>query len=322
MPSNRMSNAVFRVAAAQLAPVFLDLEASLEKACASIQEAGRNGARLIAFPESYLPAYPDWVWAVPPGEAGLLNQMYAEMVANAIEIPGVHSQRLCQVAKESGVNVIMGATERNSEASGGSLYNTLLYINDQGILLGKHRKLVPTSGERLIWAPGDGSTLEVYKTPLGRVGGLICWENYMPLARYALYAWGIDVYVIATWDRGEPWLSTLRHIASEGRMYVISCGMPLRKEDIPDHYEFKQRYYQEVGEWINEGDSAIVDPEGEFIAGPLNRQESLLYGEVDLAKVQEARRMLDVAGHYARPDVFQLTVNRDARRIIEKSSEQ
>jgi nitrilase len=311
-----MPDASFKIAAVQAAPVFLNREATIDKACALIMEAGRNGASLAVFTESFIPAYPDWVWAVPAGEEGVLNALYAELLANAVEIPSPATQYLCQAAKRAGVYVVMGVTERNVEASGGSLYNTLLYVDAQGNILGKHRKLVPTGGERLVWAQGDGSTLDVYDTPLGKIGGLICWENYMPLARYAMYAWGTQIYVAATWDRGEPWLSTLRHIAKEGRVYVVGCGMALRKADIPDHYEFKRRFYQHVGEWINVGESAIVNPDGEFIAGPLREQEGILYAEVDPAQMRGPKWMLDVAGHYARPDVFQLTVRRESHPMI------
>lgn len=310
------TNAPFKVAAVQAAPVFLDRQATLDKACALIDEAARHGAALAVFPESFIPAYPDWVWAVPPGETALLNDLYARLLENAVEVPGPATDRLCQAARRAGIHVVMGVTERNTEASGGSLYNTLLYIDAQGRLLGRHRKLVPTGGERLVWAPGDGSTLEIYDTPFGRLSGLICWENYMPLARYALYAWGTQVYVAPTWDHGESWLATLRHIAREGRVAVIGCCMALRKADIPDHFEFKQRYYQHVGEWINRGDSAIVGPNGSFLAGPLYEQEGILYAEIDPAGLRGARFMLDVAGHYARPDVFQLTVQRAPRPMI------
>jgi nitrilase len=247
-----MPKTAFRIAAVQAAPVFLDREATIDKACDLIIEAGGNDASLVAFPESFIPAYPDWVWAVPAGEEGLLNPLYAELLANAVDIPGPATQRICQAAKRARLHVVMGMTERNREASGSSLHNTLLYVDAQGNILGKHRKLVPTGGERLVWAQGDGSTLDVYDTPFGKVGGLICWENYMPLARYAMYAWGTQIYVAATWDRGEPWLSTLRHIAKEGRLYVMGCGMILCKADIPDHYEFKQRFYAKTGEWINQ----------------------------------------------------------------------
>jgi nitrilase len=147
--------------------------------------------------------------------------------------------------------VMVGLNERNAEASNASLYNTLLYIDAKGNLLGKHQKLVPTAPERMVWAQGNGSTLGVFDTPFGKLSGLICWENYMPLARYALYAWGVQICLAPTWDRGEPWLSTLRHIAKEGRVYVVGCSIALHKEDLPDRFEFKSKYYAEAGEWIN-----------------------------------------------------------------------
>jgi len=308
-------NTTFTVAAVQAAPVFLDRDATVDKACQKIAEAADNGARLVAFPESFIPGYPDWVWAVPAGSP-LHAELYAQFLVNAVEIPDSATQRLCMAARDAGVYVVVGISERNTEASGSSLYNTLLYIDPQGQIMGKHRKLVPTGGERLVWAQGDGSTLSAYDTRLGKLGGLICWENYMPLARYAMYAWGTQIYVAATWDRGEPWLSTLRHIAKEGRMYVIGCCIALRKDDIPDHFDFKRRYYQDAGEWINRGDSAIVSPDGEFIAGPLHEAEGILYAEIDPVKMRGRKWMLDVAGHYGRPDVFQLTINRVPNPMI------
>jgi len=306
----------FIVAAVQAAPVFLNREATVEKACTLIEQAAQSGARLVAFTESFIPAYPDWVWAVPAGESGLLDTLYAELLSEAVEVPSPAVERLCRAARQAGVWVVIGVTERNSEASRGSLYNTLLYISSEGELMGKHRKLVPTVGERLVWGQGDGSTLAVYDTPLGRLSGLICWENYMPLARYTLYAWGVQIYIAATWDRGEPWLSTMRHIAKEGRMFVLGCGMALRTVDIPDRLGLKERFYKGSGEWINTGDSVIVSPDGEFIAGPLSEQEGILYTEIDPARLGGPKWMLDVAGHYARPDVFELKVNRRPYEIL------
>ncbi len=314
--SNENNNATFKVAAVQATPVFLDREATIDKACELIATAGSEGARLIVFPEAFIPTYPEWVWGIPPGEQGLLNELYSELLTNSVTIPSDATDRLCEAANLANAYVVMGMSERNVEASGASLYNTLLYIDAQGEILGKHRKLVPTGGERLVWAQGDGSTLQVYDTPLGKLGGLICWENYMPLARYAMYAWGTQIYVAATWDRGQPWLSTLRHIAKEGRVYVIGCCIAMRKDDIPDRYSMKQKYYAEMDEWINIGDSVIVNPEGEFIAGPVRKLEEILYAEIDLRMVQGPKWMLDVAGHYARPDVFQLTVHTDVRQMI------
>jgi nitrilase len=306
----------FKIAVVQAAPVVLNREATVSKACELIAEAGRSGARLVVFPEAFIPTYPDWVWRIPPGQHQVLADMYAELLEQSVEIPSPVTENLSQAARQEGVYVAMGLNERNAQASNASLYNTLLYISPEGDLLGKHRKLVPTAPERMVWAQGDGSTLEVYDTSLGKLGGLICWENYMPLARYSLYAWGVQIYLAPTWDNGEPWLSTLRHIAKEGRAYVIGCSIAMRKQDIPDRFEFKAKYYSEVGEWINKGDSAVVSPDGKFVAGPLNAEEGILYAELDLRQMRGSKWNLDVAGHYARPDVFRLTVSKEDRPMI------
>jgi nitrilase len=308
----------FKVAVVQAAPVFLDRTATIEKACELIACAGREGARLIVFPEAFIPTYPDWVWAIPPGEMQLLGELYAELLTQAVTLPSDTAERLCHAARRASAYVVMGINERNVEASGGSLYDTLLYIDDQGQIMGKHRKLIPTAGERLVWAQGDGSTLQVYDTPLGKLGGLICWENYMPLARYTMYAWGTQIYVAATWDRGNPWLSTLRHIAKEGSVYVLGCSMVMRKHDIPDHFAFKEQFYATADEWINVGDSAIVHPEGAFLAGPVRHKEEILYAEIDPRQSNGPRWMLDVAGHYARPDVFELIVHTEVRPMLKQ----
>jgi len=307
----------FKIAVVQAAPVVLDREATVSKACELIAEAGRSGARLVVFPEAFIPTYPDWVWRIPPGQHRVLADMYAELLEQSVEIPGPVTEDLSQAARQAGVYVAMGLNERNAQASNASLYNTLLYIGPEGDLLGKHQKLVPTAPERMVWAQGDGSTLEVYDTSLGKLGGLICWENYMPLARYSLYAWGVQIYLAPTWDNGEPWLSTLRHIAKEGRAYVIGCSIAMRKQDIPDRFEFKAKYYSEVGEWINKGDSAVVSPDGKLVAGPLNAEEGILYAELDPRQMRGSKWNLDVAGHYARPDVFRLTVSKEDRPMID-----
>ncbi len=307
----------FKIAVVQAAPVVLDREATVSKARELIAEAGRNGARLVVFPEAFIPTYPDWVWRIPPSRHRMLADAYAELLEQSVEIPGPVTEELSRAARQAGVYVAMGLNERNVQASNASLYNTLLYVGPEGDLLGKHRKLVPTAPERMVWAQGDGSTLEVYDTPLGKLSGLICWENYMPLARYSLYAWGVEIYLAPTWDNGEPWLSTLRHIAKEGRAYVVGCSIAMRKQDVPDRFEFKAEYYSEVGEWINKGDSAIVGPDGKFLAGPLNSEEGILYAELDPRQMRGSKWNLDVAGHYARPDVFRLTVNTEDRPLID-----
>ena len=308
----------FTVAAVQAAPVFLDREATVEKACGLISEAAKAGAKVIVFPEAFVPAYPDWVWVLPPADSRPLYELYGELLDQSVAVPSAATEKLGKAAKAAGAYVVMGVNERNVEASGSSLYNTLLYFGPDGKLLGKHRKLMPTSAERLVWAAGAGDTMGVYDTPYGRLGGLICWENYMPLARYAMYAWGTQIYVAPTWDTGEPWLSTLRHIAKEGRTYVIGVCMSLHRDDIPDRYDFKRLYAGR--EWINVGDSAIVGPDGQFIAGPVSQKQEILYAELDMPQLERSKLMLDVAGHYARPDVFQLTVNRDPRPMISVSS--
>jgi nitrilase len=315
-----MSNTTFKIAAVQAAPVFLNRAATIAKACGFIETAANQGTRLIVFPEAFIPSYPDWVWRVPPQEHSPLNELYAELLEQSVAIPSEATDALCQAAKKAGAYVVIGVNERNSEASDASLYNTLLFIDDQGQILGKHRKLVPTSPERMVWAPGDGSTLRVYDTAVGKISGLICWENYMPLARYAMYAWGTQIYLAPTWDSGEMWVATLRHIAKEGRVYVVGCCIALRKDDIPDRFDFKKKYYAEQNEWINTGDSAIVHPSGGLMAGPVSKKEDILYAEIDTRQMQGLRRVLDVGGHYARPDVFELIVHTTPRPIVTTAS--
>ena len=185
-----LSTVSFKIAAVQASPVYLDREATIAKACDFIAMAGGEGAQLIVFPEAFIPTYPGWIWHLAPGHAGdMVSALYAELLDQAVTIPSDATDRLCEAAHQAGAYVAIGMNERNAEASNGSLYNTLLYIDADGQILGKHRKMVPTGPERLIWAQGDGSTLSVYDTPFGKISGLICFENYMPLARYALYAW-------------------------------------------------------------------------------------------------------------------------------------
>jgi len=307
----------FKVAAVQASPVYLDREATVTKACDLIRQVGREGAALAVFPEAFIPGYPLWVWFIPPGHTHPLREVYARLHANAVTIPSETTDRLGQAAREAGVTVAIGVNERNAEASDSTLYNTLLYIGADGSILGKHRKLMPTGGEKLVWGLGDGSDLEVYDLPFARVGGLLCWENYMPLARYAMWAWGTQVYVAPTWDRGEPWLSTMRHTAKEGRSFVIGCCSAMHKDDIPDQLAFKEQYLAQVEGWLNPGDSVIVDPDGKVVAGPAHEEETILYADVRPEQLTGPRWQLDVAGHYARPDVFELRVHRVPKPFIQ-----
>jgi nitrilase len=304
----------FTIAAAQATPVFLDKEATVTKACEWIAEAAKQGAELIVFPETFIPAYPDWVWVIPPGRKKLTNQVFEKLFQNAVTIPDDATRKISAAAKKNKIHVAIGVNERNTEASNASLYNTLLYIDENGDILGKHRKLIPTGGERLMWAPGDGSTLDAYDTAFGKLGGLICWENYMPLARYCMYAQGVQIYVAPTWDYGDVWLSTLRHIAKEGGMFVIGCCMPLRLQDIPDEYGFKKLYGDK--DWLNPGGSCIIDPNGNFVVGPVNQMEKLMVAEIDVSMIHAGKWMLDTAGHYARPDVFKFSVNKASNSIM------
>ena len=306
-----MSNSeqVFNVAAVQDTPVFLNKEATIDKVCDLTSRAGKEGASLVVFPEAFVPGYPDWVWVLPPAQKALINELYKELLKNAVTIPSRSTERMCKAAKEAGVYLTIGVNERNSETSNSSVYNTLLYIGPDGNILGKHRKLIPTGGERLMWSQGSGDTLVSFDTSIGKLGGLLCWENFMPMARNSMYLAGVQVYVAPTWDSSESWQIAMRYIAREGGMFVISCAPCMKSSDIPDHFEFK-KHYPEGREWINRGNSCIVDPSGKFLAGPLEAEQSILYAEIDLSLIPEQKWLFDVAGHYARPDVFKFEVNR------------
>lgn len=298
----------FKAAIAQLSPIFLDRDKTVEKACSAISEAGEHGAKLIVFPEAFISGYPDWVWLIPNSNGAALNELYIKLVENAVSVPDQATDQLCKAAKKAGINVVMGMNERNSESSGASLFNSLLFINDQGEIMGKHRKLIPTGGERLVWAQGKGDTLRSYQTTAGKLAGLICWENYMPLARTAIYESGAQILASPTWDKSPNWLQSMQHIAREGGLFVISTCMALRMDDIPDEYNFK-KLYPEGREWINTGNSCIIAPNGKILARPLEAEEGILYADIDLQQIIAAKRMFDVAGHYARTDLFNLSLN-------------
>ena len=296
-----------KVAVAQIAPVFLNKEATIDKACKVIAEAGKNGAELIVFPEVFVAGYPDWVWLVPNHKGAMLNELYGQLVESAISVPDQSTDQLCKAAKDSGVNVVIGMHERNTEKSNSSLFNSLLFIDAEGLILGTHRKLIPTGGERLVWSRGDGSSLTSYDTSAGKISGLICWENFMPLARNAIYERGAQILAAPTWDKSPNWLQTMQHVAREGGLFVLSSCMALKMDDIPDQYEFKGLYPTDR-EWINVGNSCIIAPSGQILAGPLEAEEGILYADIDFHQILSAKRMFDVCGHYARPDVFKFNV--------------
>ncbi|MGB6019692.1 MAG: carbon-nitrogen hydrolase family protein [Sulfurimonadaceae bacterium] len=317
-----MKDNTFSIAVIQASPVFMDREATITKACKLILEAADNGAKMVLLPEVFVPGYPDWIWNVAAGQMGLHQQLYAKLLEQSVSVPSDATDRLCAAARDGDIYVMIGINERNSEASGGSLYNTLLYIDPEGNVMGKHQKLVPTAAERTIWAYGDPSGVQVFDTPLCKVGGLTCWENYMPLARYSLYTQGVELYLAPTYDESETWQASMRHIAREGRTYVIGCCMVSKKEDIIRQCPELEPFYESAGEWVNTGNSIIVDPNGEIIAGPLHEEEGILYAEMDLNMLRGSKWNLDVAGHYARPDAFELTVRRDPMPIIRDKERQ
>jgi nitrilase len=297
---------ITKVAAAQLTPVFLNKEKTVEKACKAILEAGEKGAKLIVFPEAFISCYPDWVWSIPPHKSEQLNKLYVELVENAVSIPDNTTDKLSEAAKKANINVVMGMSERNSETSNASLYNTMLFIDENGSILGKHRKLIPTNCERLIWAQGNGSSLTSYTTSVGKIGGLICWENFMPLARNAIFEAGTQIYVAPTWDKGANWLGSMQHIAREGGVFLISCCMTLKIDDLPEDLK---KIYAKGKEWVSTGNSFIINPSGKLISGPLDSKEGILYTNIDLKEIIAAKRRFDVVGHYSRPDVFNFNVN-------------
>ncbi len=302
------SRSTVKVAAAQHSSVFLDRRASVDKACGLIAEAAAQGAELVVFPEAFLPGYPDWVWLVPNSHGAVLGELYRELLANAITIPDDSTEQLCEAARAAGIRVAIGVNERNAESSGSSLFNTLLLISEKGKILGVHRKVMPTGGERTVWGQGDGSSLRSYDTSIGKIGGLLCWENFMPLARQAIYEAGTEIHMAPTWDSSEPWQLAMRYIAREGGMFVVSCAQAIRMDEIPDRFEFK-KLYPEGREWVSQGNSCIVDPMGRLLAGPAKAVQEILYAELDLDLISAAKRMFDAAGHYARPGIFHFSVN-------------
>lgn len=299
-----------KVAVIQKPPVLLDRDKTVAQAVVSINEAARSGATLLVFPETHIPGYPTWIWRLKPGgDMALSSELHARLRRNAVDLNGADLRPLQEAARRNAVTVVMGMHEIDSRFSGTTLFNTLVIIGPDGTLLNRHRKLMPTNPERMLWGMGDASGLKVVDTPAGRLGGLICWESYMPLARYALYAQNLEIFVNPTWDSGETYLVTLRHIAREAGCWVIGVASALQSSDLPEDFPERDRLYK-LDEWINDGDAVVVNPTGAVVAGPLHREKSILYAEIDIEAARRARRSLDVCGHYARPDIFSLQVNR------------
>jgi nitrilase len=295
------------VACVQAEPVVLDRDATLERLAERTAEAAAAGAELVAFPEAFVPAYPSSVWArfLAGWADSRAKAAFALLTREAVEIPGPDAERVGEVAREHSVWLVTGVTEVDPERPG-TLYNTLLYHDPEGRLALKHRKLVPTNHERLVWGPGDGGGLRAVETGLGRLGGLICWENYMPLARFALYESGVEIYVAATADDSDAWQATLVHIARESRAFVVAPSHFQRSSAYPDDFPLREELADV--DVIGRGGSAILGPDGAYLAGPLFGEEGILYAELDPTRLAEERQRFDPAGHYHRPDVLELTV--------------
>ena len=288
----------------------MDKQGCIEKAAKLLLEAGQNGAQLVVFPEAFIPCYPRGMgFGAVVGSRSLEGRKdYQRYWDNAIQVPSADTDALGAAVKEAGVYCVIGVIEKDQDTSEGTVFCTALYFGPDGKLLGKHRKLKPTASERLIWGEGDGSTLKVIETPFGRVGSLICWENYMPLARAAMYAQGVQIYVAPTADSRDTWFATMRHIAIEGRCFVIGCNQYSAKSDYPEDIASRDEF-KDLPEEMCRGGSCIVNPLGAFVVEPVIGKETIIYADLDLGQVAQGQFDFDAMGHYSRPDVFQLIVN-------------
>jgi nitrilase len=308
----------YRVAVVQHPPVALHRQKTLSRGVELLEEAAAGGARLVSFPEAWVPGYPEWIWGLRPGnDFELTSDIHARLVENAVDLKSDQLKPIQAAARRLKLTVSMGIHERDGEFSRGTLYNTVILIGPDGALINRHRKLMPTNPERMVWGTGDATGLRVSETPSGRVGALICWENYMPLARFSIFAQGCEIYIAPTWDEGDMWLSTMRHIAAEGRCWVLGNGSSMRGKDFPRDFPNRNKLYPDLEAWLNPGDSVIVNPVGKVVAGPLHEKHGILFADCDPALASAAKRTLDVAGHYGRPDIFRLEVNREARAPVD-----
>jgi nitrilase len=304
---------IVRAAVVQSAPVVFDVQRTLIKIQELTADAGKRGAKLVVFPEAFLAGYPKGLgfgarmgMRSPEG-----REEFRVYYDSAVAVPGPETQAVGDAARDHQVYLVLGVIERQ----GGTLYCTVLFFGPDGHLLGKHRKLVPTALERLVWGQGDGSTLTVLDTEIGKLGAVICWENYMPLLRMSMYGKGIQLYCAPTVDDRETWLPTMRHIALEGRCFVLSACQYLRRADCPTSYACPQGDQPQTV--LIRGGSCIVAPLGQVLAGPNYESECILTADLDLDEIARWKFDLDVTGHYARPDVFRLTVNEAAQPAVE-----
>src|SRR5689334_6084306 len=307
-----MSTNPFKAAVVQAASVAFDRECTLEKASSLCEEAAAKGASLVVFPEAFLSAYPRGLdfGAVVGNRTEAGRRDFERYWESSVDVPGPAVDALAKTARAHSVYLVIGVVERD----GGTLYCTVLFFAPDGACLGKHRKVMPTASERLVWGFGDGSTMPVFDTPLGKLGAVICWENYLPLMRAAMYAKGIQIYCAPTADARDSWIASMRHIAVEGRCFVLSCNQFNRRRDFPpDH---RSIYGADPDAIVCRGGSCVVDPFGNFLAGPDMEGEAVLVAEIDRAQIVRGKYDLDVVGHYARPDIFQLQVDARAKKPV------
>ncbi len=306
------------MAVVQAGSILMDKKSCTEKAVSLIGEAAGEGAEIILFPEAFISGYPRGLYfGTRVGDRSDRGRRdWQRYWKSSVQMQGEVIDRLCKAARTHGAYVVMGIIERDSQYSGGTLYCTVVYIGPEGKVLGKHRKLKPTGSERLVWGEGDGSTLTVIDTPAGRIGGLICWENYMPLARAAMYAKGIDIYLAPTADARKRWQATLRHIAMEGRCFVLGCNQYVTRDMYPDDLETIDDTTL-TEDPVCAGGSAVVGPLGDYVVKPDYGEEQILLAELDMSKVSASRMDFDATGHYGRPDVFELTVNEQPQNPAE-----
>ena len=298
-----------RVAAVQASYVLMDQAATLDRVASLAAKAAAQGAQLVAFPEVFVPGTPIWIDTRPIWDGD--EDWFRLLAENAVVVPGPATERLGAMARDNGVWLVIGVEER--ERHGGTIYNTVLYFSPGGTLAGRHRKLVPTGSERTVWGMGDGSTLQVVDTPFGRVGGLICWENYMPLARFHMYAQGVDLWIAPTLSIGDGWITTLQHLARENRMFVVGVNPVLHADQVPAGFPGRNRlipagYLDDNEPWLEEGNTVVIAPSGTVLAGPVRQREETLVADLGLRDVTVARRHLDPVGHYNRQDIFRLQV--------------
>jgi nitrilase len=295
----------FKAAVVQASPVVFDRERTLAKVEQLTADAARRGAELVVFPEAFVSAYPRGLdfGAVVGARTEQGRDDFRRYWDSSVDVPGPAVDALGRIARTNRVFLVVGVVERD----GGTLYCTVLFLAPDGAYLGKHRKVMPTASERLVWGFGDGSTLPVFDTPLGRLGAVICWENYLPLMRAAMYAKGIELYCAPTADPRDSWIASMRHIAVEGRCFVLGCNQFNRRKDFPADYH--SRLGDDPEAIMSRGGSCIVDPFGNFLAGPAIDEEAILVAELDRAQIVRGKYDLDVVGHYARPDIFQLHVD-------------